>query len=399
MKSQPTASTPPQGMEPVADDEQNPGEAGAAQPQRSPEELAAAERAASAPPEALSSEPIHISRIAPSDEADVDRFVASCGRTCFWHQRAWMRAVESTFAMPEFTLVARRAGEVVGLLPLSKTETLSLGQNLVSVPFGVYGGVAGVDRAVEDALIREVKVLAIAEKAGYVELRHRDARCTEFPESSLYVTFEKELPSKPEDALTMLPRKARAAARQGRDKFGLTFDEGLWFLDDFYTLFSRNKRHLGSPPLPKQFFEALVDELKGDIFLHVVRKGSKPIAGVLSFRFKSALLPYYSGGLSEFESLQCNNFLYWKLMEWGVERGFKSFDFGRSRRDTGPYHFKKNQGFEPKGLHYGYHLVNARKLPQMNPGNPAFDLPRRVWQRLPLSIHEMLGARLSRYLP
>lgn len=353
--------------------------------------------AAAAPIPARST--LQIMRASESDEPEMTAWVNASPRSHFWHSPAWMRAVRTIFPILDYSLLARSEGRVVGVLPLGLCETLGLSQNLVSVPYGVYGGPAGDDSAIEVALVDYAKMLGEKERVGCVELRQREQRISNLPESDLYVTFEKQLPATPEEVLTMLPRKARAAARQARDKFHLDFDEGMWFLDDFYHLFSQNKRHLGSPPLPKAFFEQLRDELKDQIYLHIVRRDVQPIAGVISFRFRDHLLPYYSGGLTQFENMQCNNFLYWKLMEWGVARGFKHFDFGRSRRDSGPFHFKKNQGFEPEPLHYAFHLVKSRAIPRFNPSNPALDLPRKVWQRLPLPLHEWMGERLSRFLP
>lgn len=340
-----------------------------------------------------------IDRSTPADAAAIDAWVMASPRTYFWHRPMWLRAVERCFGIPDVSLVARRGSRIAGYLPLALVETLTLEQNLVSVPYGVYGGPAGDDTAIEQALVERAMQFANTERVGCLELRQREQRTTRLPESDLYVTFVRQLPVKPEDALTMLPRKARAAARQGRDKWHLEFDEGLWYLDDFYNLFSRNKRHLGSPPLPREFFEILSEELADCIHLHIVRQGSTPIAGVMSYRFKDTLLAYYSGGLAAYEHTQCNNFMYWKLMEWAVEKGFRQFDFGRSRRESGPYHFKTNQGFEPEPLHYAFHLVRRGSLPRFNPSNPAFDMPRRIWQQLPLPLHEWLGARISKYLP
>ncbi|MBI3820963.1 MAG: FemAB family PEP-CTERM system-associated protein [Planctomycetes bacterium] len=351
-------------------------------------------------PAGLRNEPtISVARARVADEAEMEAWVLASPRTCFWHLPAWMRAVRAVFPIEDCSLLARRGGRVVGVLPLGLCETLTLGQNLISVPYGVYGGPAGDDETVEMALFEYAKTMAEKERVGCLELRQRDRRIQGLPESDLYVTFEKALPATPDETLQQLPRKARAAARQARDKYQLTFDEGMWFIDDFYALFSRNKHHLGSPPLPKAFFEQLRDEFAGSIYLHIVRHNIKPIGGVMSFKFGDRLLPYYSGGIAEYEHMQCNNFLYWKLMEWGVERGFRSFDFGRSRRDSGPFHFKRNQGFEPQSLHYAYHLVRNREIPRFNPSNPAFDLPRRMWQRLPMPLHEWLGGKLSRFLP
>jgi FemAB-related protein (PEP-CTERM system-associated) len=354
-----------------------------------------AEPSVASPP----AEPPAITRATPAEFQEIDRWALASPRAHFWHRPGWTRAVCTVFQVPDFTLVARSGGSIVGILPMAKCETLTLGSNLVSVPYGVYGGPAGATVEVERALVAEAARIAERERVGCLELRQRDRRVEGLAESDLYVTFERELPKSPDDVLAMLPRKARAAARQARDRHQLTFDEGLWFLDDFYNLFSRNKRHLGSPPLPMRFFEEICDEFKGNVYLHIVRHDVKPVAGVLSFTFRDTLLPYYSGGLADYESMQCNNFLYWKLMEWGVEKGCRRFDFGRSRRESGPYHFKRNQGFEPEPLHYAYHLVKSRSVPRLNPGNPVFDVPRKVWQRLPLPVHEWLGQHLSRFLP
>ena len=44
--------------------------------------------------------------------------------------------------------------------------------------------------------------------------------------------------------------------------------------------------------------------------------------------------------------------MYWELMRRACERGLKVFDFGRSKRGTGSFDFKKNWGFEATPLVY-----------------------------------------------
>ncbi len=44
-----------------------------------------------------------------------------------------------------------------------------------------------------------------------------------------------------------------------------------------------------------------------------------------------------------------------------VNRGYKIFDFGRSKQNTGSFDFKKNWGFEPQPLYYEYQLHRARR--------------------------------------
>ena len=50
--------------------------------------------------------------------------------------------------------------------------------------------------------------------------------------------------------------------------------------------------------------------------------------------------------------------------------GLRVFDYGRSKRGTGSFDFKKNWGFEPQPLHYEYLLVKGKRVPEHNPLNP-----------------------------
>ncbi|MDR4483550.1 MAG: GNAT family N-acetyltransferase [Nitrospirales bacterium] len=43
-------------------------------------------------------------------------------------------------------------------------------------------------------------------------------------------------------------------------------------------------------------------------------------------------MPYYGGGLSEYQRYAIYDFMYWELMRFGWEHGYKVFDFGRSKK-------------------------------------------------------------------
>ncbi len=90
--------------------------------------------------------------------------------------------------------------------------------------------------------------------------------------------------------------------------------------------------------------------------------------------------------------------MYWELMRHSCERGLRVFDYGRSKQGTGPYSFKKNWGFEPAPLHYEYHLVKAREMPDISPMNPKYRLFINAWKRLPLPITRMIGPLIARNL-
>tara|TARA_R100000005_G_C4847650_1_gene115724 strand:- start:293 stop:568 length:276 start_codon:yes stop_codon:yes gene_type:complete len=90
--------------------------------------------------------------------------------------------------------------------------------------------------------------------------------------------------------------------------------------------------------------------------------------------------------------------MYWELMRRSAEEGITVYDFGRSKRETGPFEFKKNWGFEPQALPYEYFLVNSAQVPDVNPSNPKYRLLVNAWQRLPLPVANLLGPPLARSL-
>jgi hypothetical protein len=90
--------------------------------------------------------------------------------------------------------------------------------------------------------------------------------------------------------------------------------------------------------------------------------------------------------------------MYWSLMDRATERGSRLFDFGRSKRGTGAFDYKLSWGFEPETLHYQFHLVKGRELPNVNPLNPKFRVMVETWKRLPLPVANLLGPVIARQI-
>ncbi len=337
------------------------------------------------------------------EDARWDRYVRAHPEGTPFHLSGWRRVVWETFGHDPLYLLAEEGTVIRGVLPVFRARCFGDGFRRrkvhLSVPYGVYGGILSDSPEVERALLEEACRRADAEGVGYLELRDREDRGYDLPSSDLYVGFIGDLPGDPEECLGRIPRKARAEVRKGRDRNGLVFREGLE-MKAFHRIFAVNKRQLGTPPLPRTFFDAIQEEFGESVFLHAVSTPGGQVAGaVLSFAWRDTLMPYYSGSVKELDRLGVNNFMYWALMRWGVEKGFRKFDFGRSRKESGSYHFKRHMGFEPFPLHYQFYLVRSSKVPSFHPGNPETQKARKAWSRLPLFLAVPLGGVLSKYLP
>lgn len=337
----------------------------------------------------------------PEDAAASDAFVRAHPRGSFFHQAAWSRTVADVFGHAPCGLVATRGDELVGVLPLSSCRSPFGGEKLISVPYAVYGGPLGSDAEVEAALVRAAMAEAERRKVRRLELRCEEAPAVDgLVPHELYATFVRDLPETPEEVLSRMPKKARAEARRGRDKNGLTLTEGDWYLDDLHRLFHQNKRALGSPGLPRRFFEGLARAFGRDVRVHVVHHEGEPVCAVMSFLWRGACLAYYSGTRPGADrALSVSNYLYMALQQWCVEEGLTSFDFGRSRRDSGAFSFKEHQGFEARVLPYRLHLVRDREAPSFTPSNPRTAWLRETWSKLPPWACVRLSGLLAPYLP
>jgi predicted N-acyltransferase len=209
-----------------------------------------------------------------------------------------------------------------------------------------------------------------------------------------------DLPDESTKVLGTLPKKARAEARKARERHGLTLAEGRWYVADLHRLFLNNKRKLGSPGLPRAWFEELSTSFGDACVVHMVHKDQLPLMAVMSFVWRDTLLAYYAGTADGADrEYSESNFAYMALREWAVERGLRRFDFGRSRKDAGAFSFKEHQGFVPRDLPYRYHLVRDRALPSFTPSNPKTKVLRDAWSKMPMWMNARLSDVLARYLP
>ncbi|MCK6446291.1 MAG: FemAB family PEP-CTERM system-associated protein [Planctomycetes bacterium] len=334
-----------------------------------------------------------------ADDAAVEAWVRTSPSASFFHRVGWRRAVERAFGHETRDLVAWSEGRVVGVLPLSRCPGI-FGASLISSPYAVYGGPSGASREIEHALVRAAQRTADQERVKRLELRCFDDLGLDLPASDLYATFIQELPDSPEKVLASIPKKARAEARKARERHGLTLAEGRWYVADLHQLFLNNKRKLGSPGLPRRWFDELLETFGDDCVVHMVHKDQRPLMAVMSFVWRDTLLAYYAGTADGADrEFSASNFMYMALREWAVARGLRRFDFGRSRKDAGAFSFKEHQGFTPRDLHYRYHLVRDRELPSFTPSNPKTKVLRDAWSKLPPWVNARLSDALARYLP
>ncbi len=156
-----------------------------------------------------------IGELSTADHERWDAFVDSCGEATFFHRAGWQRVIEEVFNHRTWFLYAERNGRIEGVLPLAQIRSRLFGNNLMSLPFCVYGGVVANSEEVADLLTRAAQEKAETLDVDALEMRNRHQHHPGWAHKDLYVTFRKEIDPDPEQNLKNIPRKQRAMVRKG----------------------------------------------------------------------------------------------------------------------------------------------------------------------------------------
>ena len=335
-----------------------------------------------------------------ADRTAWDAYVNAKPAAGNYHRYAWRDVIENSFGHSCHYLAAKdRSGNLVGILPLVFMCSRMFGRFLVSQPFFNYGGLLCDNRETGDALLAEANVLREELHAEHVELRHSDPWPGNLPTKQHKVCMMLEMAENAAAQWQSFNAKLRNQIRKA-EKSGLTATVGgKELLADFYTVFVRNMRDLGTPVYAQRFFAEVLTAFPGDSRIIAVYLEGKPLAAGLIVRFRETVEIPWASSIRDYNTLCPNNLLYWTALKHTLEIGCKRFDFGRSTPGEGTYRFKEQWGARPLQLNWQYLLPEGASLPELNNKNPKFEMAIKVWQRLPLQLTRVLGPQIVKNIP
>ncbi|HVJ52748.1 MAG TPA: FemAB family XrtA/PEP-CTERM system-associated protein [Aliidongia sp.] len=345
----------------------------------------------------IASGPVTVRPCTEADGPAWDAFVAAAPDATFFHRFGWRHVLQTAFGQRAPYLIALRGERVAGVLPLVHMRSRLFGNALISTAYCMEGGPLAGDPVAAAALDQAASALMDSTGAAYLEYRSRTAARPDWlVKSGLYATFARPLSAEDKDNLQAIPRKQRAVVRK-------TLESALVSEVDedparFFRVYSESVRNLGTPMFPRRYFKLLKAAFGSDCDIVTILDGGEPVSAVLNFYFRDTVMPYYGGGTVGARRNGANDFLYWEVMRRAAARGYRRFDFGRSKAGTGAFNFKKNWGFEPDWLNYEYRLKPGTEMPEKNPLNPKYALMIKAWQKLPLPVANFIGPFLIRSL-
>ncbi len=329
-----------------------------------------------------------------------DAYVDQHAEGKLYHLSSWAKLIKDVFGHEShYYYNTDDAGQINGVLPLTRLKSRLFGDYIVSVPYFNYGGVIADSSEVENNLMAHACQTSQALHVSHIEFRDSKARETSYPVKTDKISMVMELPDD-EDVLW----KALGSKRRAQIKRPLREDPSIHIghkelLDDFYAVFAENMRDLGTPVYSKKFFATILERFSSHSKIIVIKINNEPVGAGFLLGYKDTLEIPWASTLRKVNNISINMLMYWEVLKYAIQEKYAYFDFGRSSVDSGTYRFKKQWGSEAKQLYWHYWLAEGGDLPALNPNNPKYQLAIKVWQKLPIPITKIIGPHLVKNLP
>ena len=325
-------------------------------------------------------------------------FCNTAKHTSLCHQPAIFESIEAAFKHKTRILVAKSGGTIIGGLPLTKLSSKLFGTFLVSTPYFNYGGPLTDYRNVFEALMLASKPLLHETQASHAEIRTTVANAN-LPFADKKASMILALPSSTEQLDKQVGSKVRAQFNKANENNPTVSFGHLNLLDDFYRVFARNMRDLGTPVYSKHWFETLLKQLGKQATLVVVYVNKLPVGSAFLTAHRTMLEIPWASTIKPANSMNINMWMYRQILGHAISQNYQYFDFGRSTINAGTYKFKKQWGAKPVAHYWYYTSDEGGYVAQTNPDNPKFKLLIAVWKRLPVWVANLIGPLVIGNLP
>lgn len=292
--------------------------------------------------------------------------------------------------------------KICALIPLVIGRNLGLQNAGVSLPFVNFTDVCTENEAALQFAIAALPHLQDKCRLNYIELRLKD-QSLDSPDWRLdlqHHTFVLPLSPNEEEVLSLSTASNRNHVRKvyKNNWFTASFDKK--YLDDFYRVYVRRMKQLGSPAPDISFFQSFFENLpENSSLLTVIDKQTEKVVGgmLLLISPGDATLYYpYGANLLEYNSKYLNNFMYWEAVRFGIRSKMKYLDLGRSQSGSGTYKYKEQWGASAVQLKYlVYDSGRERAGP---PNREKLHLFVELWKHIPHVITDYVGKQLIKYL-
>jgi len=330
-----------------------------------------------------------------------DDFVNQHEHASIYHLSQWRHLINQQFGHSSEYLYAKQVndGAIIGVLPIIQLKSRLFGHFMVSMPYFNYGGALADSSSVEVALMKYACERAKKLGVGHIEFRDIAPRVDNWPVRMDKVAMILEFPESADELWKTLGAKRRAQIKRPLREGMEIIAGGVDLIDEFYEVFARNMRDLGTPVYAKDFFLAILNTFHSTSHIVIIRHKNRAVAAAFLLGWRSRMEIPWASTLREANPLGVNMLLYWEVLKFSIEKGYKSFDFGRSTIDSGTYRFKKQWGAKPQQHYWHYWLRPNADIPQLTTSGAKYQLAISIWKKIPVGLTKLIGPSIVKNLP
>mgnify|MGYP006083312867 CR=1 FL=1 len=330
-----------------------------------------------------------------------DEYVNSNTDCGLYHSIKFINFISSYFNYDKYLFYTRGNHKINGILPMVKAKVFPYGKQFVSHPFvGSYNSICADNQDIKNYIVDGLTAFIKNTKIRFAELRERSDESLDLPSYDIFANYELDLTENIHEIWSKnIHSKTRNQIRKAKNNnliWNLYGEEGI---NKFYEVYALTMRQLGSPSLSKSFFMGLIRSFPDEMRIAIVTIHKKPISVLWLVKSKNKVHNPWAGFNREYQHLCPNNLNYWKSIEWAKQLDCKTFDFGRSIRNSGQAKFKMQWGVIEVLLTYYYVLNEKEKIPEINPTNMMIRYMTKLWKLIPHNIQSHIGERFASRVP
>jgi hypothetical protein len=318
---------------------------------------------------------------------------------CF-HTSAWAKVLHKTYKHQPFYLQFSRGRRLAALVPLMEVSSALTGRRGVCLPFSDVCEPLIFDPEVVDVVRDRLVRFARERRWKHLEIRGGKSFQSVSGSAPKFYGHTLDFRHRVEQMTNRFDSQVRRAIRKAeRSNVSALVARSRQAIDDFYRLHIQTRRRHGLPPQPASFFLNIYEYIikPGLGFIVLARRGSRPIAAAVFFRFGKNAVYKYGASDKRFQEFRANNLVMWQGIQLLARTGVEKLHFGRTDcENDGLRRFKLSWDTQEETINYFRVDPSGRQCLRRLSRNSGFH--KRVFARLPLVFNRLAGSIIYHHL-
>lgn len=318
-----------------------------------------------------------------------------------FHSVPWLQAIRQTYGYkPVVYTTSPPSAPLSDGIALCQVKSWLTGHRMVSLPFSDHCEPLVDNSYALSAIAHELRNKVGTSKWKYVEIRPVSEHLALNGAAAAPLCYLHMLDLRPEvaDILHKTHKTSIQQAIKRAEREGIALERGdsERLLAAFYRLMLKTRQRHGLPPQPIEWFRNLGACFGRQLQIRVAFRDGRPIAGILTLRYKDALIHKYGCSDDTFKNLGATPLLIWNAIVEAKLSGATSMDFGRSEADNqGLITFKNRWGAKAQPLVYKQW---SRKQARVETGRRPPSFAKRLFAVMPDFALKATGHILYRHV-